>query len=132
MSPRHDHDPSLRRDTLLAHVGGEPAERHGAVNPPVYRASTILFRTVAEYQASRDPATRFDVVRYGQLGTPTTFALEDAVAAIEGGYRSMLLSSGLAAVTAALQALLSNGDHCLMVDTTYASTRHYCDVVLPR
>ncbi len=120
------------RDTLLAHLGGKPGDRHGAVNPPVYRASTILFRTAAEWEASRDPATRFDVVRYGQLGTPTTFALEEAIAAIEGGYRAMLLPSGLAAVTVALQALLSAGDHLLMVDAVYAPTRHFCDAILPR
>jgi cystathionine beta-lyase len=120
------------RDTRLAHAGGDPATRHGAVNPPVYRASTIVFPTVAEYETSRDPATRFDIVRYGQLGTPTTFALEGAIAELEGGYRSMLLPSGLAAVTAALQALLRSGDHLLMVDSAYASTRHFCDAVLPR
>ncbi|HWZ58652.1 MAG TPA: cystathionine beta-lyase [Gemmatimonadaceae bacterium] len=119
-------------DTLLAHAGGDPADRHGAVNPPVYRASTILFPTVAAYETSRDPSTRFDVVRYGQLGTPTTFALEQAIAALEGGYRAMLLPSGLAAVTAALQAVLRQGDHLLMVDTAYASTRRFCDATLSR
>ena len=119
-------------DTTLAHADGDPFSRQGAVNPPVYRASTILYPTVGEYEAARDPARRFDVVRYGQLGTPTTFALEQAVAAIEGGYRAMLLPSGLAAVTATLQALLSSGDHVLMVDTTYASTRRFCDSTLSR
>ena len=119
-------------DTTLAHADGDPFSRHGAVNPPVYRASTILYPTVGEYEAARDPARRFDVVRYGQLGTPTTFALEQAVAAIEGGYRAMLLPSGLAAVTATLQALLSSGDNVLMVDTTYASTRRFCDSTLSR
>jgi cystathionine beta-lyase len=119
-------------DTLLTHAGGDAADRHGAVNPPVYRASTILFPTVAEYRAGRDPAKRFDVVRYGQLGTPTTFALEEAIAQIEGGYRAMLLPSGLAAATAALQAVLGQGDHLLMVDTTYTSTRRFCDGTLAR
>jgi cystathionine beta-lyase len=119
-------------DTVLAHAGGEPEDRHGAVNPPVYHASTILFPTMSAYERSRDPATRFDVVRYGQLGTPTTFALEQAIARVEGGYRSMLLPSGLAAVTTALDALTKTGDHILMVDTTYASTRRFCDAVLPR
>ena len=122
----------LGRDTLLVRVGGDPADRHGAVNPPVYRASTILFPTVADWEASRDPAKRFDVVRYGQLGTPTTFALEEAMAVIEGGYRAMLLPSGLSAVTVALQAMLKAGDHLLMVDTAYPPTRHFCDAILPR
>jgi cystathionine beta-lyase len=75
---------------------------------------------------------RFDHVLYGQLGTPTTFALEEAIAAVEGGYRAMLLPSGLAAVTAALQALLASGDHLLMVDTAYPSTRRFCDRTLAR
>ena len=119
-------------DTLLTHSGGNPSERHGAVNPPVYHASTILFPTVATYERSRNPATRFDVVRYGQLGTPTTFALEEAIAAVEGGYRAMLLPSGLAAVTTALDALTQHGDHVLMVDTAYASTRKFCDGTLPK
>lgn len=119
-------------DTVLAHAGGEPEDRHGAVNPPVYRASTILFPTTEAYERSRDPATRFDVVRYGQLGTPTTFALEQAIAAIEGGYRAMLLPSGLAAVTTAIDALTQRGDHVLMVDTAYASTRKFCNAVLSR
>jgi len=125
-------DKPWNRDTLLAHTGGKPADRHGAVNPPVYRASTILFPTVAKWEESRDPAKRFQLLRYGQLGTPTTFALEEAIATLEGGYRTALLPSGLSAVTVSLQALLSHGDHLLMVDTTYAPTRHFCDAVLTR
>ena len=132
MHPRQTDDTPLHPDTLLAHAAGDPADRYGAVNPPVYRASTILAPTVAEYEALREPARRFDVVRYGQLGTPTTFALEQAIAALEGGYRAMLLPSGLAAATAALQAVLRSGDHLLMVDTTYASTRRFCDGILAR
>jgi cystathionine beta-lyase len=72
------------------------------------------------------------VIRYGLLGTPTTFALEEAVAAIEGGYRAMLMSSGLAAVTAPLQACLKSGDHVLMVDSVYGPARNFCDKVLTR
>jgi cysteine-S-conjugate beta-lyase len=121
-----------RIDTLLAHAGGDPEDRHGAVNVPVYRMSTILFPDVAAFEASRDPKVRFDQVLYGQLGTPTTFALEEAIAAIEGGYRAMLVPSGLAAVTVALQSLLASGDHLLMVDTAYPSTRRFCDRTLAR
>jgi cystathionine beta-lyase len=127
----NDHPP-LRRDTLLTHVGGSPTDRHGAVNPPVYRASTILFPTVAEWEASRVHANRFKVLRYGQLGTPTTFALEEAIAALEGGYRAMLLPSGLAAATTVLLALLKSGDHLLMTDSAYQPTRHFAKVILAR
>jgi cystathionine beta-lyase len=102
------------------------------VNPPVYHASTILYPTVAEWEASRIRSRRFDEVRYGQLGTPTTFALEQAIAALEGGYRTALVPSGLAAVTIALQALVRSGDHILMADTVYGPTRHFCNTTLAR
>ena len=125
-------EPPFRRDTLLTHVGGTPTDRHGAVSPPVYRASTILFPTVAEWEASRVHANRFKVLRYGQLGTPTTFALEEAIATLEGGYRAMLLPSGLAAATTALLALLKSGDHLLMTDSAYQPTRHFARVILAR
>ena len=121
-----------RKDTLLAHLGRHPEAHDGAVNPPVYHASTILSSNMAEWEARRDPAKRFDIVRYGLLGTPTTFALEEALAAIEGGYRAMLMSSGLAAITAPLQACLKCGDHLLMVDSCYGPARNFCERVLTR
>src|SRR5438132_2545000 len=123
---------TYRKDTLLAHLGRHPEGQHGAVNPPVYHASTILSSNMAEWEAKRDPKTRFDVVRYGLLGTPTTFALEEALAAVEGGYRAMLMSSGLAAITAPLQACLKCGDHLLMVDSAYGPARNFCERVLTR
>ena len=128
--PNGDHE--LRRDTLLTHTGGSPADRNGAVNPPVYRASTILFPTVAEWEKSRVQANRFNLLRYGQLGTPTTFALEEAIATLEGGYRAMLLPSGLAAATTVLLALLESGDHLLMTESAYQPTRHFCKAHLAR
>jgi cystathionine beta-lyase len=130
--PTPNGDRPFRRDTLLTHSGGTPADRHGAVNPPVYRASTILFPTVAEWEASRVHANRFNLLRYGQLGTPTTFALEEAIATLEGGYRAMLLPSGLAAATTVMLALLKSGDHLLMTDSAYQPTRHFCKAHLER
>ena len=127
-----DRPRNYRKDTLLTHLGRHPEAHHGAVNPPVYHASTILSANMAEWEAKRAPGRRFDVIRYGLLGTPTTFALEEAVAAIEGGYRAMLMSSGLAAVTAPLQACLKNGDHVLMVNSVYGPARNFCDKVLTR
>ena len=132
MSERSSKRPELSIDTLLAHSGGDAVDRQGAVNPPVYRASTFLFPTVADWEASRVHERRFDVIRYGQLATPTTLAFEEAMAALEGGYRSMLVPSGLAAVTVALQALVKAGDHILVADTAYVPTRIFCDRILKR
>lgn len=117
-----------RRETLLAHVGRDPFANHGVVNPPVYHASTILYPTLAALEeAERTP---YEGTRYGRRGTPTTFALEEAVAELEGGYRAIALPSGLAAITTTLLAFLRTGDHLLMVDTTYGPVRRFCDTLL--
>jgi cysteine-S-conjugate beta-lyase len=116
------------KDTLLTHAGLDPFANHGIINPPVYHASTICFPTVAALEeAERTP---YEGTRYGRRGTPTTFALEEAVAALEGGYRGIAVPSGLAAITISLLAFLQAGDHLLMVDTTYAPVRRFCDVML--
>jgi cysteine-S-conjugate beta-lyase len=116
------------KGTLLSHVGLDPFANHGVVNPPVYHASTIVFPTLAALEeADRTP---YEGTRYGRRGTPTTFALEEAVAALEGGWRSIAVPSGLAAITISLLAFLKAGDHLLMVDTTYAPVRRFCEVML--
>jgi cystathionine beta-lyase len=114
--------------TRLAHVGNRPLENHGVINPPVYRASTIVSPSLEHYEAAEK--TPFEGTRYGRRGTPTTFALEEAVAELEGGYRSIALSSGLAAITLTMMAFLKTGDHLLMADTAYYPTRRFCDTVL--
>ncbi|MFQ5985481.1 MAG: cystathionine beta-lyase [Alphaproteobacteria bacterium] len=120
----------MKEDTLIVTAGRRPFDHHGVVNPPVYRASTVLFPTVAALRhADRH---RFEVVRYGRYGTPTTFALEEAVAALEGGHRSVATGSGLAAIAVALTTFLNAGDHLLMVDAAYGPTRRLCDRMLKR
>jgi cystathionine beta-lyase len=114
--------------TRLAHLGNDPAANHGIVNPPIYRASTVLFPSLDAYEEGE--RTPFDGTRYGRRGTPTTFAFETAVARLEGGYRSVAVPSGLAAITLTLIAFLKPGDHLLMVDTVYGPARRFCDTVL--
>ena len=126
-----DRPRDYRKDTLLTHVGRNPEANYGVVNPPVYHASTILSKNMAEWEAKR-AAPPFTGVRYGLHGTPGTFPLEELLARIEGGYRGMLMSSGLAAVTAPLQALLGAGDHCLMVDSCYGPARNFCEGILKK
>ena len=118
----------LGRDTEVTAAGRDPRAHFGIVNPPVYHASTVLFETLADLERiSRDP---FDHVYYGRQGTPTTFALEEAVARLEGGYRAVATASGLAAIGAALTAFLRAGDHLLMTDCAYGPTRKFCNMVL--
>ena len=118
----------MKKDTRILHAGRHPEQFHGAVNPPVYHASTILHPSEAAMEKSGK--TPFEGVRYGRFGTPTTFALEEAVAELEGGHRTVAMSSGLAAITGALMAVLKTGDHVLMTDSAYFPTRKFCDEVL--
>lgn len=123
----------LHPDTRLLHTGRDPEANAGAVNPAVYRASTIVYPTVADYHES--DKTKFDgpVGRgYALHGTPTTFALEEAIANLEGGTRCVVTGSGLTAITGALIALLGAGDHLLMVDTVYGPARMFLERVLKR
>lgn len=125
--------PSSRKpDTQLAHLGREPKKQHGAVNPPVYHASTILFEDVKSLRAAKDARMDRNAVTYGRAGTPTTMALQDSVAALEGGYGGIAVSSGLAAVTASIMALVQAGDHVLMTDSVYGPARAFCDSTLAK
>ncbi len=118
----------MKKDTLITEVGRDPEKNFGVVNPPVHHASTILFPTMAELEeAYRTP---FDGVRYGRRGTPITFALEEAVTALEGGYRGIAMPSGRSAISTALLAFLKSGGHLLMVDAAYEPTREFCENML--
>ena len=110
---------------------GDPRLGGGIVNPPVWRASTIL------YDNSHDLKTRgrdtHDKLFYGRRGTPTVWALADALTQLEPGAEGTLLyPSGVAAIAGALLALLSPGDELLMVDSAYEPTRMMCDGLLKR
>lgn len=110
---------------------GDPRLGGSIVNPPVWRASTILYDNVADLKA-RGHATH-DKLYYGRRGTPTVWALADALTQLEAGAEGTLLyPSGVAAISAGLLALLSPGDHLLMVDSAYEPTRSFCDGMLAR
>jgi cystathionine beta-lyase len=117
----------MKQDTVLVTAGRDPQSNHGVVNPPVYHASTITFPTLAALEDKARRRFEDGVTYYGRYGTPSTFALEDAVAAVEGGHRAVALSSGKAAVVAALTAFTGAGDHVLMTDSVYGPTRALCD-----
>jgi cysteine-S-conjugate beta-lyase len=100
------------------------------VNPPIYRASTILYPTVEAYDARLD--RKYSSFIYGLEGTPTTLALAEALGELSGGTRALITSSGLSAVSQTLTALLRPNDHLLMVDSAYGPTRAFCTSVLAR
>ncbi|MBX9451316.1 MAG: cystathionine beta-lyase [Mesorhizobium sp.] len=112
--------------TRLAHIGNDPREFFGFVNPPVVHASTVLFPDAATMAARNQKYT------YGTRGTPTTDALSSAIDTLEGSAGTILVPSGLAAVTIPLLAFLSAGDHVLIVDSVYHPTRNFADTMLKR
>jgi cystathionine beta-lyase len=126
MSERHP----LKPATEVAHLGRDPQKHSGAVNTPVYRASTMLFESVADLEAAE--RGEFPGISYGLHGLPTVTDLQDAVATLEGGYAALAVASGLAAITLALLAVLRAGDHVLVTDSVYGPTRRFCDNQLTR
>lgn len=119
----------MRPDTRLVSGGRRKEWTHGIVSPPVYRASTILFDSVEEMLASNPP--RAGRLQYGRNGTPTQWALAEALTQMEpGAAGTRLFPSGAAAISMALMSVLSPGDELLMVDSAYGPTRAFCDSVL--
>ncbi|MCD2176003.1 cystathionine beta-lyase [Rhizobium sp. C4] len=116
-------------NTRLGHLGNDPHDFHGFVNPPVVHGSTVLFPNA---EALTAPPEREQKYTYGTHGTPTTDALCAAIDALEGSAGTVLVPSGLAAVTLPLLAFLSAGDHALIVDSVYFPTRRFCDGMLKR
>ncbi|HSV52191.1 MAG TPA: cystathionine beta-lyase [Burkholderiaceae bacterium] len=121
---KKESSPATAPATRLVHAGKQPDYRGGtAVNPPVVRASTVLFDSVAqqrEWRARRDGERLFT---YGARGNPTNFALEDLVSEMEGAWRTRLFPTGLAAIGMTLLAYLKPGDHLLMSDCVYEPAR---------
>jgi len=117
---------NLKPETIATHAGRMSFEHYGAVNTPVYRASTILYRDLASLESGDVPYF------YGRRGTPSSDSFEKAVNELEGGARTVVAPSGLGAIALAVQAVCGAGDHLLMVDSCYHPTRLLCDRTLKR
>ena len=123
-------DDQRKPATRAVHLGRNPRRFLGAVNTPVFRATTMLFPTVAELEQAR--RGEYPGIGYGLHGLPTVTDLQDAVAAIEGAHGALAVPSGLAATTLPLLALTRGGDHVLVTDAVYGPTRRFCDNHLKR
>jgi len=112
--------------TKIVSAGRDPAAQHGFVNTPIYRGSTVLYPNAQDFLARKARYT------YGTKGTPTTESLEVAWSELAGAAGTVLVPSGLAAISLALLACLKSGDHLLVPDSVYRPTRNLCDTVLKR
>lgn len=122
---------AARRDgpgTRAILAGRRPEWTQGLINPPVARASTMVFPTLAALEKGRPGEGRHF---YGRYGGPTQWALADALTEMEpGAAGTWLYPSGVAAVAAALLACVKAGDHVLIVDTAYDPTRAMAESLL--
>lgn len=113
-------------NTRLAHIGPDPRDFHGFVNPPVVHASTVLFPDAKTME------TRGQKYIYGTRGTPTSDALTQAFDELEGSAGTVLVPSGLMAVVLPLLGFTKAGDHVLITDSVYHPTRAFADQMLGR
>ena len=118
------------KTTGLIHHPYVPPAGFDAIQPAVHKASTVIFDSAAAMRA-RDWRQRSGYT-YGLHGTPTTFTLEQRIAALEGGVHAVLLPSGLAAITLVDMALLSAGDEVLIPDNAYGPGKDLARRMLAR
>jgi cysteine-S-conjugate beta-lyase len=117
-------------DTALIHHPYVPPEGFAAAQPPVHKASTVIFPNVAAMR--RRDWRRRDGYTYGLHGTPTSFTLEERIATLEGGRHCVLVPSGLAAISLVDMALLKPGDEVLLPDNVYGPSREFARHELAR
>ena len=103
--------------TALIHHPYQAPAGFEAMSPAVHKASTVIFKDTAALRA-RNWKEKSGYT-YGLHGTPTTFTLEERIATLEGGLQTLLLPSGLAAITLVDMALLKAGDEVLIPDNAY-------------
>ncbi len=106
--------------TKAIHAGYE-TDASGAVNPPIVQSSTFAFRTAAS--GARIFMGEEPGWIYTRIGNPTIRALEDNIAALEGGVRGMACGSGMAASNTLFFSQLGAGDHVIVTDAVYGPTR---------
>jgi cystathionine beta-lyase/cystathionine gamma-synthase len=108
-----------RFSTICIHAGQEPDPTTGAIITPIYQTSTYVQEEVGRHKG----------YEYARTQNPTRFALEQNIAAIEGGTAAYAFASGMAAI-GAITTLLKSGDHVVVTDNTYGGTFRFFERVL--
>ena len=106
--------------TKAVHAGQPPDPVTGGVSVPIYASSTFIFQS-AEQGAARFSGKESGYI-YSRLGNPTVRALEESIAALEGGEDARVTASGMAAISTATMSVVKNGDHILAGDSLYGGT----------
>ncbi len=111
----------MHKATKAIHAGNLEKPIFGEVSVPIFQSSTFSFPT-AEEGAARFSGEKSGFI-YTRMGNPTTKALEDNIAALEGGFAGMATATGMAAITTVYLALLGQGAHVVSTDSVYGPTR---------
>ncbi len=117
---------------LIHYARGDQSVDAFPVNPPVMRASTVLFKNYQAWEDSRERRKTDRVLSYGARGTETNFELEKLITELESGYRAQLFPSGLAALGMVLLHYAKSGGHILITDGIYGPIRLICDTYMKR
>lgn len=94
-----------------------------AINPPIYQSSIFHFDSLDDYIQYRN--RQKEAYCYTRGNNPTTRILEEKLAKLDGGEDCRVFSSGMGAIAATLFAVLSSGDHVLVINDVYGPTREY-------
>jgi len=123
-------------ETLAIHAGQEPDPLTGAVVPPIYQVSTYKQDGVGGLRGGRlqgaadGPGRWIEGYDYSRSANPTRGALEECLAALEGGTRAFAFASGMAAGDCLLRTVCRPGDHVLIPHDAYGGTYRLADKVL--
>lgn len=120
----------MKAKTKFTQIGRDPFNHGRLVNPPPMRGSTVLFKDFAEYKKAR--AGTLGTATYGRYGNYITEKLCADLCEMFGAEGVILTGCGNSAFATTLIALLSAGDHVLMVDSVYDPTRNFCENELKR
>ena len=116
--------------TQAVHAGEREMKYADAITVPIVQTSTFTFKSCDEIK--RYTSKRLARYEYGRYGTPTQTAVEHKLAALEGAEDCLAFASGMGAITTALHALMSQGDHLVLTDDVYGQTLRFCTTHLPR
>lgn len=125
-----NHNRNLHFETLQLHAGQQPDPTTGAQAVPIYQTAAYVFRDVDH--AAKVFALQEAGNIYNRITNPTVDALEQRIAALEGGVAALGLASGSAAVTYAILNLAESGDEIIAASTLYGGTYNLFRVTLPR
>lgn len=120
--------------TRAIHAGEGPDPVTHAHNTPIYATATFAFDTAAEKEAAVDRAMEWDPTSYfySRTGNPTTRALEEKLASLDGAEDAVVAASGMACVSSTLLAHLGQGDHVVVGDELFVITRVLLEDDFPR